>query len=136
VLLILVLIGYVINTEILNRYRTRMRVEAQYEALPESNMEIVLVYQKACKALARCGFLRAMHLTPTEYRLAIADRLPASSDAGILLDELTQLHQRFAYGNTMARPADVFAARAALDRLTASIALLPPSVPAQRQGTA
>lgn len=125
---VVILLGYVFNTEVLVRLRKRKSVVASYEALPSSNMEIIRSYQSGCATLGKIGLARAPSTTPAEYRHDVTGRLSSESQVVAALDVLTGLHERFSYGSAEAQDNDVDAATTALTRLTAATKTVPHSV--------
>jgi hypothetical protein len=120
-LLCAILLGYVIKTEILDRFLARRRLPGDALQKPQTNLAIIATYAGATQALARRGLKRPEHLTPDEFAREILERNEAALP-GIAhpLMSLTTLFTRYRYSAETATEEEVQQAKeasAALNRI-------------------
>lgn len=121
-LVLLALLGYLVKTELWDRFAPRRRLAARPLALPAANMEIIAAYMTACTALARRGMARPASMTPDEFVRYAADRSAASlPDLLEPLERLTALCTRFRYSPETATAEDVRAAKEATAQIAVAL---------------
>lgn len=109
-----ILLGYVIQTELLGRLRPRSAV-AQIELMrPQTNQQIAVVYSQTVRLLTKRGLPRLIQQTPDEYA-AFVGRKTSEVMPPLTLElfRLTALYSRFSYGKDIATDADIKEAREA-----------------------
>lgn len=116
-LIVLVLLAYLLKTEVIDRIRFRGKSPARVPVTrPATNLAILTAYTSAMRLLARRGLQRAGNLTTVEFETLINARLPEAG-IGAALTELTALHDRYYYSSATASQEEVTRAEAALQRL-------------------
>ncbi len=109
----LVMLGYVVRTEVITRIRPRRGAGETEAGRPPTNQQIVSVYGQTLGILARHGIKRLDQQTPDEYalrvHLALNPLLPALNGE---LTALTLAYTRFRYGREVATSGDVQEAQA------------------------
>ncbi|MCW3096172.1 MAG: Transglutaminase-like enzyme putative cysteine protease [Chthonomonadaceae bacterium] len=119
-LIMVVLLAYLVKTELIDRIRPRHKEPgARAIVRPATNMAIHNAYNAAVRQLARKGLHRTANMTAVEFRTMVQG-LTAPADLGAALTELTEMHNRYYYGNETAPAEEVTRAQAALQRLTES----------------
>jgi hypothetical protein len=108
------LLGYVLKTELWDRWMGRQRPQTETLAKPATNLAIVAAYAEVSRLLAKRGLHRPPHLTPIEFAREVtwrsAETLPA---LGLPLDTLTTLFTRFRYSAEEATEEEVHKAQEA-----------------------
>ncbi len=104
------LLGFVLKTEVWDRYRPR-RSKAQRLGMPETNLDILSVYEDVCRMLGRRGQPRPLYVTPSEYVKRLKDSAFAESSTLDGMDQLTHLVNRFRYSGEAASTDHVRQAR-------------------------
>lgn len=120
----IVLLGYVIKVELLDRLR-RNREEIRTWQLPASNMHIAGAYGQACAALARRGLRRAATSTISEFRDEVRGALAEVEGLDAAFSELSDLAEKYCYSREEAGAKDVRAADSSLARIARLAARLP-----------
>lgn len=120
-LIVILLLAYLVKTELIDRIRLRSRQPgARAFVRPAGNIAIHNTYNAAVKQLARKGLTRVSSMTATEFGTMVQKRIEAS-ELRTALAELTELHNRYYYGNEIASPQEVTRAQEALRRLTEAL---------------
>src|SRR5262249_37086410 len=115
------LLGYILKTELWDRYRLRRAGPDGAFDRPATNLQIITIYLAACKTLAQRGLSRLASTTPDEFVEYVEERAASAPDLVGHLARLTQLYTRFRYGPDVATDADVQAAREAAASLTQAL---------------
>lgn len=120
-LVVLVLLAYLIKTELIDRIRPRRKATGRAPiARPASNVAILTAYTTAMRLLERRGLRRAANMTTVEFGTLISTRL-AEMGIGESLATLTLLHDRYYYSPETAPQAEVVRAQEALRQLQESL---------------
>lgn len=104
---ILLLLSYVIKTELLPRLRRASVISGGYASLLPNNLAILARYAMACTLFARRGMPRAPGVTPNEFASHVQARFAGESQLGESMEALTRLHEKFCYGPGEALPEDI-----------------------------
>ena len=116
-LIVVALLAYLVKTELIDRLRPRSRrLETPGFAYPPGNIAIHTAYAAAIKQLARKGLVRTASMTAVEFGTMVQSRI-TTAEVGASLTELTQLLNRYYYGNETASSQEVARAQSALCRL-------------------
>jgi len=120
-LIMVVLLAYLVKTELIDRIRPRSKKpDIPGFMFPASNIAIHNAYAAAVKQLARKGMIRTASMTAVEFGAMVQSRI-ATSEVGASLAELTELLNRYYYGNETATSQEVEQAQTALSRLTEAL---------------
>lgn len=107
-----ILLGYVLRTELIGRFKSRSNTAQQEMMRALTNQQIVAVYTQTSLLLSKHGLTRLVQQTPDEYAVFVARKtsqiLPPLS---VELARLTALYSRFRYGKDIATDADIREAR-------------------------
>ena len=110
--LCLVLLGFVVKTEIMARLRPAVNPQTPILERHATNKEIAALYRNTVKLFDKRGLGRPSHLTPDEFAAWIRQRTAADAPAlASHLAALTGLYTRFLYGREAAETSDVTQAR-------------------------
>ncbi|MCW3051035.1 MAG: Transglutaminase-like enzyme putative cysteine protease, partial [Chthonomonadales bacterium] len=120
-LILVVLLAYLVKTELIDRLRPRSRKPGMPGfVFPSSNLAIHHAYAAAVKQLARKGMIRTASMTAVEFGTLVQSRI-TTAEVGVSLKELTELLNRYYYGNETASSREVEKAQNALNRLTEAL---------------
>ena len=105
---LVVMLGYVVKTEVMDRFRVPRNAGADMASRPAANLQIIVAYAQMEALLARRGLPRMAHQTPDEYAASLSQQigatLPAVSESA---KELTTLYTQFRYGRNVATSGEV-----------------------------
>ena len=99
---VMVLLAYLIKTEIWDRFMRNRRTDSGQFGLPETNRKIVAAYLYVCQVLAQKGMKRTPDMTPEEFSRVVCDKLGQASPVSKSLESITALHTRFRYSTEVA----------------------------------
>jgi len=120
-LIMVVLLAYLVKTELIDRLRPRSRKPVVPGFVyPPSNLAIHSAYAAAIKQLARKGMIRTASMTAVEFGTLVQSRI-TTPEVGASLAELTALLNRYYYGNETASSQEVEQAKITLRRLTEAL---------------
>jgi transglutaminase-like putative cysteine protease len=107
-LLLVALLGYLIKTELWDRWRPKRMESSVFLERPATNKEIIGIYLNACTQMERRGLARPPGATPDEY-VAMVRRSLGVLLPGIVepLALLTSQHARYRYGREEATIEEV-----------------------------
>ncbi len=120
----LLMLGYVLKVEVLDRLLARRRGEV-WSSLPAPNERIARTYLSVCETIARHDAARTPDQTPAEYADALAAFVEQVPGAAAPLRSLTELVTRTCYSGLVATPADVADAAAHQQRLQEALRAAP-----------
>ena len=119
-ILMLAMLAYVFKVEVWDRHRPR-RLRLEHLGLPAANLDVIDVYDSACKSLARLGRPRLACVTPAEYLTELTRVLHGHPEAVRALEALTDLVIRARYGAAALAESDAVEARTQLAALRSAI---------------
>lgn len=119
----ILLLGYLVKTELIDRIPTRTIVQKRLQDRPPTNSRIIQTYCAAGRLLSSHGLTRPGHQTADEYlstvQLLAAAAMPEAVGA---LSRLTALYTRSQYGGAVATEAEVQQAQSALESIKTALA--------------
>ena len=121
------LIGYLIKTELWDRFRGGKSVSKPQFSLPETNRQIVSTYLEATRKLGRIGLSRSADMTSEEFQKFAASRLQGFPTIVNQFSALTATHAQYRYGSQTATANQVSENSETLKRLVVALKTVPRS---------
>ena len=110
---VLLLVGYLVKTELLPRLLKPGSAVGGYSALQPGSAAIAALYNEACVILASRGYVRAAHETPREFCTRIQTSLQVPQVNSVFA-EITNLHAVHVYGSSVPGSAEIVGAKKAV----------------------